>query len=70
MPRCLGGYDEAVHISEVDYIVETDNTPPFSIPDPVTTETDRKIAELIVNEIKDGDCIQLGIGAMPNAIGK
>jgi len=70
IPRCLGGYDEAVHISEVDYIVETDNTPPFSIPDPVTTETDRKIAELIVNEIKNGDCIQLGIGAMPNAIGK
>lgn len=54
MPRCLGGYDEAVHISEVDYIVETDNTPPFSIPDPVTTETDRMIAELVVNEMKDG----------------
>ncbi len=28
MPRCLGGYEEAVHISEVDYVIEGE-TPPW-----------------------------------------
>lgn len=34
------------------------------------TEIDEKIANLIVKEIRDGSCIQLGIGGMPNAVGK
>lgn len=70
MPRCLGGFHESIHISEVDYIVETDNEPIFTLPDAKITETDRIIAEQIVSEIRDGACIQLGIGGMPNAVGK
>jgi len=70
MPRCLGGYHESVHISEIDYVVETDNAPAFALPNPVITDTDKTIAKLIVDEIKDGACIQLGIGGMPNAVGK
>ena len=39
-------------------------------PTPPPTEVDRKIAELVVGLIGDGACIQLGIGAMPNAVGE
>ncbi|NLF44545.1 MAG: butyryl-CoA:acetate CoA-transferase [Syntrophomonadaceae bacterium] len=70
MPRCLGGNDEYVHISEIDYIIEGSNTPIFSLPpNPEPTPEERKIAEYIVEEIVDGACVQLGIGALPNCIG-
>lgn len=70
LPMCLGGTGESLHISEVDHIVESDNKPILAIGSPPITETDRKIADLIVSEIRDGACIQLGIGGMPNAVGK
>jgi len=70
LPNCLGGMGESVHISEVDYVVETDNQPILTIGSPKITDIDRKIADLIVGEIRDGSCIQLGIGGMPNAVGK
>jgi len=69
-PRCLGGDQECVHISEVDYIVEGRNDPLFEIPVHPPTEVDKKIAALIVEEIEDGACLQLGIGGMPNTIGQ
>ena len=70
MPRCLGGFEEAIHISDVDYIVEGENpaiaemgagAPP--------TDVDKAVAQLIVEEIPDGACLQLGIGGMPNTVG-
>ncbi len=70
IPCCLGGYDEGLHISEVDLVVESDNAPLFSLPEPPETEVDRRIAQRVVEKIVNGSCIQLGIGAMPNAIGK
>lgn len=70
MPRCLGGAEESVHISEVDFIVESDNKALLTLPDAPVTEVDKAIATLIVEQIKDGACIQLGIGGMPNAVGK
>lgn len=70
MPRCLGGSDEYIHISEIDYIIEGSNTPIFSIPSiPAPSPEEQKIADLIVDEIRDGACLQLGIGALPNLIG-
>lgn len=68
-PVCLGGNKERIHISDVDYVVESDNRPIPQIPVPSSTEEDRRIAEIIVGMIEDGSCIQLGIGAMPNAVG-
>lgn len=69
-PRCLGGYQEALHISEVDYIVEGSNNalPELAAGDP--TGVDRLIAQQIVSEMEDGCCIQLGIGSLPNEVGK
>ena len=68
-PRCLGGYHEAVHISEVDYIVESDNHPLKELKNPAPSPIDLKVAEYISEEIRDGACIQLGIGGMPGAVG-
>lgn len=72
MPRALGGFDEALHVSEADMIVEdprADNPLSDIKPHPITPE-DAKIAGLIMEEIRDGCCIQLGIGGMPQAIGE
>lgn len=70
IPVCLGGAREQVHISEVDYIVESENEPLFALPSVEPSEVDRKIAEHVMYHIQDGCCIQLGIGAMPNLVGK
>jgi len=72
MPRALGGREEAIHISEVDYIVEDPeaNTQYYEIPSAPVDEIDIKIAQYIVEEIEDGACLQLGIGGMPNAVGR
>jgi butyryl-CoA:acetate CoA-transferase len=69
MPHCLGGNQESVHISRVDYIVEGKNQPIFEIKPAAPSETDVKIARHIMNEIEDGACLQLGIGGLPNVIG-
>ncbi|MBP1762289.1 MAG: acetyl-CoA hydrolase/transferase, partial [Firmicutes bacterium] len=71
MPRCLGGQREGIHISEVDAIIEApDDQKIFAAPDdlPGPTEVEMKIAEHIIPFIKDGSCIQLGIGGLPNAL--
>ncbi len=70
MPRCLGGYEEAIHISEVDYIVEGENPSLVQIPGSPPSEVDEKAARFIIEEMRDACCIQLGIGGMPNAVGR
>ena len=70
MPRILGGFDEAIHISEVDYIVEGDNPPLYEMKNPAPTEEDKRIASYILPHIIDGATVQLGIGGMPNALGE
>ena len=70
MPRCLGGYEEGIHISKVDMIIESDNNPVPELPaGGPATEIDKTVAKLIVEEIPNGACLQLGIGGMPNAVG-
>lgn len=70
MPRCLGGFEEGIHISKVDMIVEGDNP---EIPEmgggAKATQVDEAVAKMIVEEIPNGACLQLGIGGMPNAVG-
>ena len=38
------------------------------MPNPPPTDVDHAIALLIANEVEDGSCLQIGIGAMPNAV--
>jgi butyryl-CoA:acetate CoA-transferase len=68
IPRCLGGKEEGIHISQVDYIVEA-NWPIPQLPAASASEVDKQIAGIIMNELEDGSCLQLGIGGMPNAVG-
>ncbi|MGI6487530.1 MAG: acetyl-CoA hydrolase/transferase family protein [Syntrophothermaceae bacterium] len=69
VPVCMGGNRESIHISQIDYIVEGDNKPLPELPDVPPSDVDRQIASLVMEEIEDGGCLQLGIGAMPNAVG-
>ena len=70
MPRCVGGVDDGVHISDVDMIVEGDNRPLAELGGGgELAEVDKTAAKFIVEEIPNGACLQLGIGGMPNAIG-
>ncbi|MBP8639856.1 MAG: butyryl-CoA:acetate CoA-transferase [Oscillospiraceae bacterium] len=64
------GFDEVIHVSEVDIIVEGEHGPLPVLSLPAPTAVDIKIAELIVPFIKDGSALQLGIGGTPNAVGK
>ena len=70
MPRCLGGFEEGIHISKVDMIVEGNNPAIDELGGGgAATEVDQAVARLIVDQIPDGACLQLGIGGMPNAVG-
>ncbi|OUN39545.1 MULTISPECIES: butyryl-CoA:acetate CoA-transferase [unclassified Faecalibacterium] len=70
MPRCLGGFQNGIHIDQVTGIVEGDNPPlgQMAAAGPAS-EVDLAVANLIVPQIPNGACLQLGIGGMPNAIG-
>jgi 4-hydroxybutyrate CoA-transferase len=65
MPRTLG--DSFIHVSEIDYIVEAD-TPIIELPAAKIGEVERKIGEHCASLINDGDTLQLGIGAIPDAV--
>ena len=62
------GDHNAVHVREVDYIVEGGHEPPAELPNPPPNEIDRAVARRIAAEIDDGACLQIGIGGMPNAV--
>ncbi|MDD5921608.1 MAG: acetyl-CoA hydrolase/transferase C-terminal domain-containing protein [Eubacteriales bacterium] len=69
LPKVCGGYGQAIHISDVDYIVEGDHDPLPVIPVSEPTDADRKVAEEIIKLIPDGATLQFGIGGMPNTLG-
>ena len=69
MPRCMGDREHRIHISDVNYIVEGGNPPMWELGSAVPSEVDRAVAELVVPQIPNGACLQLGIGGMPNAVG-
>ena len=69
LPRCIDIKEGAVHISDVTMIVEGENPPMAQLPSAAANEVDLAVARLIVDEIPNGACLQLGIGGMPNAVG-
>ncbi len=70
LPYCYSAANNNIHISEVDFVVEGKNPPIFETTKPPVTDVDRKIAALIMKEMEDGACLQLGIGGMPNTVGE
>ena len=66
MPRVMG--DCLVHISQVTALCES-SRPLSVLPSMPLSDTDRKIGQMIADEICDGATLQLGIGGIPNAVG-
>ena len=61
-------HGEAIkHVSEFDCFVEIDEPLP-EVPSVENTEVEKAIGKHCASLINDGDCIQLGIGGIPNAI--
>ena len=65
MPRTLG--DAFIHVSDIDCIVECDSRPIVLQP-PEIGPIDEAIGGYCAELIRDGDCLQLGIGAVPDSI--
>ena len=70
LPWVYGLTGTEINIQDVDYVVEGDNPPVAQLGgggEP--TDVDRAVAKLIVEQIPNGACLQLGIGGMPNTVG-
>ena len=67
MPRCLG--DSFIHVSRLDYIVPVDY-PLLELPmtEGGLSDIHIKIGEYIADLIPDGATMQMGIGAIPDAV--
>lgn len=65
MPRVFG--DCTVHVSRVTAVVEN-HTPLLELPVAGATPNDIAIGGLIAGMIEDGSTLQMGIGALPNAV--
>ena len=66
LPRVKGGL--RIHVRDVTVLTEVDYAP-LQVPDMETTEVEERIGANVAELVHDGDCIQLGIGSMPNAVG-
>ena len=65
IPRFRGCIRIPLH--DVTALYEVD-TSPVTIPRSVPSETDKAIAGYVAEHIHDGDCIQMGIGGMPDTV--
>jgi acyl-CoA hydrolase len=65
MPRTFG--ENNVHVSQIEGWCLVDE-PLLEVPPTPVTDTDRRIAELIAPRIPDRATVQVGIGAVPNAL--
>lgn len=65
MPQVRGGLE--INIRDVTRFVEVDY-PVAEVITPDPTEEELQVAKNVRSLMKDGDCIQIGIGALPNAI--
>jgi acyl-CoA hydrolase len=65
MPRTHG--DSFLHIDNFDAVVEVDEPLPEA-PSPAMSEDHRAVGRNIAELIDDGATLQLGVGAIPNAV--
>ncbi len=65
MPRTFG--NSIKHVRDFTYFVEIDEPLP-EVKSVEITDTEMKIGINCASLIKDGDCLQLGIGGIPNAV--
>ena len=60
--------DCALPVAMADVIIESDLTL-YELQDPPIGEAEKAVAQYAAEMVHDGDCIQLGFGGIPNAIG-
>ena len=65
MPRTLG--DSFLHVTQIGCLVEAD-TPVIELTPPKIGDVERAIGENVASLVRDGDTLQLGIGAIPDAV--
>jgi acyl-CoA hydrolase len=65
VPRAFG--DAIFHINDIDLFVEDDSPLITAAPGPIS-DTDRKIGRFVAELVDDGATLQMGIGAIPNAV--
>lgn len=65
MPQTYG--ESFVHVTEIDGFIQSWEPLPESKPGKIGDE-DRQIGKYIADLVHDGDCLQLGIGAVPDAV--
>jgi acyl-CoA hydrolase len=64
----LGQYGgHRVHISDVDFVIESDRRT-FVLPEIPITDADRVIAAFVESLVPEGATLQFGIGAIPNIV--
>lgn len=66
MPRTFGEKN-TIHISQVDALIENNVELPELV-SPKPNEKDLAVGREIAKKVKDGDTLQIGFGAMPNAV--
>jgi acyl-CoA hydrolase len=65
----VSGSENGVHLSEVAGIIEAAGSAGLpELPNPPTSDVDRQVAGHVMSLIEDGACLQIGVGAMPNAV--
>ena len=64
------GHQTQLNLYGVDYVVEGSNTPLAELPAKPASEIDKQIAKHVVEKIRSHSTLQLGIGSLPNCIGK
>jgi acyl-CoA hydrolase len=67
MPRTLG--DGFVHVSKIDFGVEVDQ-PPYNYDRGEVGDVERRVGEFVADLIPDEATLQMGIGAIPGAVGQ
>jgi 4-hydroxybutyrate CoA-transferase len=65
MPRTMG--NSFIHVSDLDYIAEHD-APIIELQPPQISEVETAIGRNCASLVRDGDTLQLGIGAIPDAV--
>ena len=65
MPRTMG--DSFINLSDIDYIVES-NHPLIELTPPKIGDVEKAIGKNCASLIEDGSTLQLGIGAIPDAV--
>jgi 4-hydroxybutyrate CoA-transferase len=65
MPR-IGG-DSYLHVTDIDYFVPTDE-PLLELKPANIGDLEKAIGRNVASLLRDGDCLQLGIGGLPDAV--